>query len=105
MEQRLLATGLVTKDDFEFVPDTVSKEVLELGRLFVNNSTGSDDIDNDIDNNIDNDKNVSHVKTGIWEIITFNEDDNGGAAIPCEPFYVITGVCMEDKVNTKKLRN
>lgn len=90
MEQRLLATGLVKRADFEFVPDYVSKEVLHLVE------------DLKTRNNHDhatNDGNVSHVKTGIWEVVCFDKDGQ-----PKQPEYIVTGVSMDDRVDTKKLR-
>ena len=85
MEQRLLGTGKVTRDDFDFVPDYVSKEVLHL-------------IDEERKVEIENDY-VSHVKTGIWEVTSFDDDGK-----PKETYYIVTGVSMDDRVDTKKLR-
>lgn len=89
IQQRLLESGveLETPRDFEFVADTVSKEVIALEGF----STS--------DMQEDDDPNVKHVKTGIWQVTCLDSD---GA--PQEPFYIVTGVCMEDKVDTKKLR-
>lgn len=88
MAQRLLATGLFHEGDFEFVPDYVSKEVLHLRE-----EKKEDEYDPT------RDENVSHVKTGIWEVTLIADDGT-----PKEPYYVVTGVCMEDRVDTKRLR-
>jgi prolyl-tRNA editing enzyme YbaK/EbsC (Cys-tRNA(Pro) deacylase) len=45
------------------------------------------------------DENVSHVKTGIWEVTCLEEDGT-----PQSPYYIVTGVSMDDRVDTKKLR-
>lgn len=87
MEQRLLDTGKVTLDAFSFVTDHVSKEVLQL-RANVRAV-----------NQMDTDTNVSHVKTGIWQVTCFEDDGE-----PMEPQYIVTGVAMDDRVDTKKLR-
>ena len=81
MEQRLLATGLVCRDDFSFVADHVSKEVRVLKTDLVHDPT------------------VSHVKTGVWQVETFLEDGTLDT-----PYYIVTGVSMDDRVDTKKLR-
>jgi prolyl-tRNA editing enzyme YbaK/EbsC (Cys-tRNA(Pro) deacylase) len=89
MEHRLLGTGKVTRKDFDFVPDYVSKEVLHLI-----------DEEKKLEMEKTADKNgVSHVKTGIWEVTSFEDDGR-----PKETYYVVTGVSMEDRVDTKKLR-
>lgn len=85
MEKRLIETELVTEGDFEFVPDYVSKEVLHL----VDTNKMEEDTDED----------VSHVKTGIWEITCLDDEGN-----PKDPYYIVTAVSMDDRVDTKKLR-
>ena len=87
MERRLLNTGLVKRSDFDFVADHVSKEVLFLAEEKEDKFDPTQD------------KNVSHVKTGIWEIICLEEDGT-----PQSPYYIVTGVSMEDRVDLKKLR-
>ncbi|CAB9513587.1 expressed unknown protein [Seminavis robusta] len=88
MVERLLRTGVCrSMEDFEFVPDKVSKEV---AHLFA---------DEKKEDEAEQDENVSHVKTGIWEVVTFEDDGTAKA-----PFYVVTGVSMTDRVDTKKLR-
>eukprot|EP00537_Pseudo-nitzschia_pungens_P002966 CAMPEP_0172373308 /NCGR_PEP_ID=MMETSP1060-20121228/51128_1 /TAXON_ID=37318 /ORGANISM="Pseudo-nitzschia pungens, Strain cf. cingulata" /LENGTH=192 /DNA_ID=CAMNT_0013099607 /DNA_START=26 /DNA_END=600 /DNA_ORIENTATION=+ len=47
----------------------------------------------------ENDAIVSHVKTGIWEITT--QDGINGTE---RKWYVVTGVCMDDRVDTKRFR-
>ena len=87
MQQRLEATGLVDiGTDYDFVPDRVSKEVLGLILPPAH---------------LDADKNfkVSHVKTGIWEIICYDKNDEEQP-----PEYIVTGVLMDQRVDTKKLR-
>jgi prolyl-tRNA editing enzyme YbaK/EbsC (Cys-tRNA(Pro) deacylase) len=88
MEERLLGTGKVTRDDFDFVPDYVSKEVLHLNE---EKKIGDDKPTQEV--------NVSHVKTGIWEVTSFEDD-----GCPKKPYYIVTGVSMDDRVDTKKLR-
>lgn len=85
MQARLFDSGIVNStDDFSFVVDKVSKEV-------VDNFT-------DEEKNVD-DSNVAHVKTGVWQVTCLDDDGS-----PQTPFYIVTGVRMEDKVDTKKLR-
>jgi len=87
MEERLLNTDLVKRDDFDFVPDYVSKEVLHL-------------IDEETRLRVANNKeNVSHVKTGIWEVTIFEDDGS-----PKDTYYIVIGVSMDGRVDTKKLR-
>jgi len=86
MQRRLLESGLVQKGrDFEFVPDTVSKEL---------NPTEEDL------KQAYSQENVSHVKTGVWEVTIIDAEGNAKE----DPFYIVTGVSMEDRVDTKKLR-
>ena len=87
MQQRLQSTGLVAHGtDYDFVTDRVSKEVLDMDLPPANQ---------DADKNFD----ISHVKTGIWEVISFDQDDQEQP-----PEYVVTGVKMDQRVDTKKLR-
>lgn len=88
MERRLLDTGLVKRGDFDFVADFVSKEVLHLAE-----EKKDDEYD------ATQDKNVAHVKTGIWEVTSLEDDGT-----PRPPYYIVTGVSMDDRVDTKKLR-
>jgi prolyl-tRNA editing enzyme YbaK/EbsC (Cys-tRNA(Pro) deacylase) len=85
MQTRLIESGVVSSpEDFAFVVDKVSKEV-------INNFT-DEEREND-------DPNMAHVKTGVWQVTCLNDDGTLQ-----DPFYIVTGVCMEDKVDTKKLR-
>jgi len=86
MQTRLLNTGLVDTQDFEFVTDKVSKEVIHLYNTDDNKDESSP-------------SNTSHVKTGIWQITCM--DCHGD---PQTPYYIVTGVSMDDRVDTKKLR-
>lgn len=88
MERRLLDTGLVKRSDFDFVADYVSKEVLHLAE---------EKKDDEYDPT--QDENVAHVKTGIWEVTCLEDDGT-----PKSPYYIVTGVSMDDRVDTKKLR-
>jgi len=88
MEERLLNTGLLTRDDLDFVPDYVSKDVLHLIDEETRLLRGAND-----------EENVSHVKTGIWEVVIFEDDGS-----PKDTYYVVTGVSMDDHLDTKKLR-
>lgn len=73
IQKRLLKTGLVKKDrDFEFVKDIVSKEV----------DPTSEDLKKAFD-----EENVSHVKTGVWEVSIVDEEGNSTG----HPLYVVTG--------------
>lgn len=86
MQRRLLESGLVEKDrDFGFVADTVSKEL---------NPTEEDL------KQAYSQENVSHVKSGVWEVTIIDAEGNEKG----DPFYIVTGVSMEDRVDTKKLR-
>jgi hypothetical protein len=87
METRLLQSGLISRDEFSFVTDKVSKEVkgLYLDEPPPENDDGTDLM-------------VTHVKTGVWEVLCHDD----GTHRP--PFYVVTGVSMDDRVDTKKLR-
>ena len=79
--QRLLASGVCkTTNDFDFVSETISNKRSDLSSDEGHSS-------------------VSFVKTGVWEVITFQEDST-----PKDPFYVVTGVSMQDRVDTRKLR-
>jgi prolyl-tRNA editing enzyme YbaK/EbsC (Cys-tRNA(Pro) deacylase) len=84
MERRLLATGLVSLDDFEFVVEDDDPG---------NTSCGCGNIS-------DNDSHVSNVKTGVWEVTTFGRDKDVTPTIS----YTVTAIRMEDRVDTKKLR-
>ena len=85
MQRRLLKTGVVhTMDDFEFVVDRVSKEVAD------------DFTDEEKRVNIDH---TTHVKTGVWQVTCFETNGN-----PQPSYFVVTGVSMDDRVDTKKLR-
>jgi len=85
MQSRLFQTGIVTsEEDFEFVADYVSKEVV----------TDEEKKDQALA-----EQGVSHVKTGVWEVICLADDGT-----PKDPFYIVTGVSMDDRVDTKKLR-
>ena len=89
IQTRLLESGVIqSPSDFEFVADKVSKGF-------------ESETKNEEDKPYDGDQGhgVSHVKTGIWEVTRFNE--KGEAE---EPFYIVTGVSMDDRVDTKKLR-
>jgi prolyl-tRNA editing enzyme YbaK/EbsC (Cys-tRNA(Pro) deacylase) len=90
MQTRLLKTGIVkSAPDFEFVVDRVSKEVLGLEASSEEKKDESEQ----------NEENVTHVKTGVWQVLCFDNEGN-----PLCPFYVVTGVSMDDRVDTKKLR-
>jgi prolyl-tRNA editing enzyme YbaK/EbsC (Cys-tRNA(Pro) deacylase) len=85
MQKRLFKMGIVTStDDFKFAPDFVSKVI---------------GIPKEEKQRALHEENVTHVKTGIWEVSVFDDDGNLQS-----PFYVVTGVSMEDRVDTKKLR-
>ena len=81
---RLMQLGIDT-GDIHFVEDRVSKEVVGLQQSKEPN---------------EEELHISHVKTGIWQVIvpSVNEDDNDST------FYIVTGVSMSDRVDTKKLR-
>ena len=86
MQTRLFESGvIISTDDFAFVVDKVSKEV-------INNFT-------DAERENEDPNMMAHVKTGVWQVTCLNDDGT-----PQAPFYIVTGVCMEDKVDTKKLR-
>lgn len=88
--QRLLQTGVIASvDEVQLVPDYVSKEME--GLFDMEDKTAFDQA---------HEGRVSHVKTGVWEVQCFSEVDGS----PQEPFYVVTGVEMEDRVDMKKLR-
>ena len=85
IQTRLFETGLIeSTKDFSFTTDKVSKEVQHLYEQAENES----------------ERNVTHVKTGIWQVICYDEMDGS----PLDPFYIVTGVSMDDRVDTKKLR-
>lgn len=88
METRLLNSGLIARKEFAFVVDKVSKEVKD---QYTDDGDPAED-----------DERVTHVKTGVWEVICYESIENGGAPQP--PFYVVTGVSMDDRIDTKKLR-
>jgi len=95
IQARLFKTGVVkSNNDFEFVQDKVSKEVLALQPAHNESQKQGQTDDN-------KDFHESHVKTGVWEVLTFAKDKDG---TPNEPFYVVTGVSVDDRVDTKKLR-
>ena len=84
MQQRLLKTGVVTSEnEFRFTTDKVSKEVKHLYE-------NEEEVD---------EAGVTHVKTGVWQVLTFNEDGSEE-----EPYYIVTAVSMDDRVDTRKLR-
>lgn len=84
IQTRLYNTGVVdSNEDFEFTLDKISKEVKHL----YENAPEEHNV------------NVTHVKTGIWEVVCLNDDGS-----PQDPFYIVTGVSMDDRVDTKKLR-
>jgi hypothetical protein len=86
IQTRLFESGIVKSTrDYEFVIDRVSKEVM-VDPFYAEEKN-------------DDEENVTHVKTGIWEVTCF---DNHGK--PLKPFYIVTGVSMDDSVDTKKLR-
>lgn len=89
IQQRLIDSGIdiETPRDFEFVVDRVSKETVG---LFDEEEEKKEEEANEY---------VKHVKTGIWQVTCLDNEGNHQ-----EHFYVVTGVCMEDKVCTKKLR-
>lgn len=96
IQSRLFKTGIVkSTSEFEFVVDRVSKEVIGLP----GHELEDEEKEGDKENN-GGKRNVTHVKTGIWEVTCF--DDVDGA--PQTPFYIVTGVSMDDRVDTKKLR-
>ena len=80
-------------EDFTFVPDHVSKEIIDIKMLKENGESKNED------HVLNDENNVIHVKTGVWQI-TCLEDDGA----PLQPFYVVTAVSMKDRVDTKKLR-
>lgn len=81
---RLMQLGIDT-GDIHFVEDRVSKEVVGLQQ---SKEPKEEEL------------HISHVKTGIWQVTvpSVNEDDNDST------FYIVTGVSMSDRVDTKKLR-
>ena len=86
IQTRLFETGLIeSTKDFCFTTDKVSKEVQHL----------YDEQEED-----KSERNVTHAKTGIWQVICYDEMDGS----PLDPFYIVTGVSMDDRVDTKKLR-
>jgi hypothetical protein len=69
MQTRLLESGIVSSpEDFAFVVDNVSKEV-------INNFTDTEK-END-------DPNMAHVKTGVWQVTCLNDDGTLQ-----DPFYI-----------------
>jgi len=85
IQTRLLKTGAIHSiHDIEFVQDKVSKEVIGLY------APPSEE---------NGEKGIRHVKTGVWRVTQLDED---GQAL--EIFYIVTGVSMDDRVDTKKLR-
>lgn len=87
IQQRLLRSGIDLKmpNDFGFVDDCVSKEVITRQSAY--------------EGVTEYHKNVTHVKTGIWQVTCV--DEIGHQLVP---FFVVTGVAMTDRVDTKKLR-
>ncbi|GFH46992.1 predicted protein [Chaetoceros tenuissimus] len=81
---RLMQLGIDT-GDIHFVEDRVSKEVVGLQQ-------SKDPEEEEL--------HISHVKTGIWQVTvpSVHEDDNEST------FFIVTGVSMSDRVDTKKLR-
>lgn len=89
IEKRLLETGVVSSsDEYELVPDYVSKEMV--GLFEADDKKQFDELHEGM---------VEHVKTGVWQVQGFDDDGS-----PQQPFYVVTGVAMDDRVDTKKLR-
>ena len=85
IQRRLFQTGIIqSMDDCEFVVDRVSKEV---AANFTDEESHAEM------------EHTTHVKTGIWQVTCF---DQHGKSQPS--FFVVTGVAMEDRVDTKKLR-
>lgn len=93
IQTRLLNSGVDIEfgRDFEFVVDRVSKEVLGL--------EGTNEEEEKKEVELNDDDMVKHVKTGIWQVTCLDSDGT-----PQTPYYIVTGVCMEDKVDTKNLR-
>jgi len=85
IQTRLLKTEAIDSiHDIEFVQDKVSKEVIGL--------YGAPSEEH-------GEKGIGHVKTGVWKVTQLDE---GGQAL--ETFYIVTGISMDDRVDTKKLR-
>ena len=86
IQSRLFHTGVIESlDDFEFVADRVSKEV---AANFTDEETHTEM------------EHTTHVKTGVWQVTCFDKQGNAQPS-----FFVVTGVAMDDRVDTKKLRN
>jgi prolyl-tRNA editing enzyme YbaK/EbsC (Cys-tRNA(Pro) deacylase) len=112
IESRIWNSGALDDDlssynAFTFVPDTVSKEVL--ADLDLSNRTSALH-NSEIITMKENDP-VTHVKTGIWQVTPFiaekEEEDNNTTTRSSQeekPFYVVTAVSMDDRVDMKKLR-
>lgn len=81
---RLMQLGIDT-GDIHFEEDRVSKEVVGLQQ---SKEPKEEEL------------HISHIKTGIWQVTvpSVHEDDNDST------FYIVTGVSMSDRVDTKKLR-
>lgn len=85
IKSRIADMAIMDMNDIEFIPDRVSKEVIDC-------SCNVDPLE-------ESDRNVTHVKTGIWQISC--RDDDGSLR---NPFFVTTAVSMNDRVDMKKLR-
>lgn len=77
MRTRLLGHDFITESDFCFEVDRVSKEMLSKNEKPAQDTA-----------------HITHVKTGVWEVRIMDD----------APFYVVTGVRMSDRVDTKRLR-
>jgi prolyl-tRNA editing enzyme YbaK/EbsC (Cys-tRNA(Pro) deacylase) len=92
IQTRLLRSGVIDSIyDIEFVQDTVSKEIV-VDHLYANSISQAQNPDG-------KHMGVSHVKTGIWRVTYLKEDGQD-----LTTFYIVTGVSMDDRVDTKKLR-
>lgn len=89
------------KEKIKFVEDEVSKEVIELRKICAEAEDSTEAPESSDES--ENDVHFSHVKTGIWQIVTSVLDGDGSLQEQA-PFYIVTAVKMEDRVDTKKLR-
>jgi prolyl-tRNA editing enzyme YbaK/EbsC (Cys-tRNA(Pro) deacylase) len=95
IESRILDMGILDRNDFTFVPDMVSKEVI----VGLSSNETHQDIHMCTSEESEENIFITHVKTGIWQITCLDDDGS-----PRTPFYVVTAVSMNDRVDTKKLR-
>lgn len=95
---RLIQTGFLRMNDseIEFTEDTVSKEIL--ARL--PNQEGLSEQDEEDQEETTKETLEIDIKTGIWQVRCF--DDDGITLL--EPYYIVTAISMNDRVDTKKLQ-